>query len=134
MEERELIRAVLAAFRGSTGLPASVARHLGRAAEIDAIVTVAGRALAVEVKRNVDRLEVVPTAKTQLDRARVHYRLEGGLLVTEYLSLNILDACRLHGLYAADLSGNAFVEWDGLLVFVAGRPRHRVQRDRKSVV
>jgi hypothetical protein len=125
----ELVERVLSAVTQSTGLAA----RLAKAAPVAGFVSgakISGWPLKVAAKGKVDRVVTVSEMHTRL--SRVDRRSDSGttLLATEFLSPTMLEACRSLRFNAADASGNAYLEWDGLFVFVSGRPRRERTQQR----
>ncbi len=117
-EEVDLVGRVVAALRESTGLASRVVSS-GRGVDVE----IANLSLRAVTKRRIDRTAAVGVIRSRaLDEGR-HERGREVLVVTEFLSPAVLQACRSLGVNAADASGNACLAWDGLVVFVAGRPR-----------
>ncbi|WP_439687251.1 type IV toxin-antitoxin system AbiEi family antitoxin [Cupriavidus oxalaticus] len=67
--------------------------------------------------------------------ALVHARLNAraqGLLVTTYLSPYLSDRCRQIGLQFIDTAGNAYLEGEGLYIYVSGRRPEAVMRATRT--
>lgn len=76
--------------------------------------------LGVEVKRNIDRLSMADSAKSQLE----HWGYLGnGLLVTTYLSPTLAEHCRQIGLQYLDTAGNVYINQPGLYINQVGKPK-----------
>ncbi|MBK7877489.1 MAG: hypothetical protein IPJ77_17435 [Planctomycetes bacterium] len=94
------------------------------AVRADAVITLRGPK---------DRAEWACEHKTRLERAtlgptihhlvRLREQVGRALLLTEHVTPPIADELRAQGLGFVDLAGNAFLQDEGLLVWVTGRPR-----------
>ena len=73
---------------------------------------------AVECKSAIDRKSQLHQVRQRLERLS-----EDVVLVTPYLSRELAEYCRTTGLQFIDLSGNAYLQAPGLLVFMTGEKR-----------
>ena len=73
---------------------------------------------AVEVKRNVERLE---TLRLLHEHAQENSRRT--LLVAPYISQHLAQECQKLGLNFIDMAGNVHIDVPGRFVFVSGNPR-----------
>lgn len=75
----------------------------------------------VDCKSSIDRKTTLNKVKQQLQRLGAE-----GLLITPYLSRELIDHCREIDLQFIDLSGNAYLHGPGLLIFMTGEKRSLV--------
>jgi hypothetical protein len=125
----ELVERVLFAVTQSTGLPAQLAKATPLAGFFSG-AEISGRRLKVVAKGNVDRVVIVSEMHTRVARVDRPSDSRATLLATEFLSPAMLEACRSLRFNAADASGNAYLAWDGLFVFISGRPRRERTEQR----
>ena len=126
--EVDLIERTLDALAETTGIRGRIRRLGSRGDGPDAIIEFSQRLFAVEAKRTVDRSATLSAAANELQHLVSASNVDGGVLVSEYLSTVMIERCRLMGLNAVDASGNAFLRFDDTLVLVSGRR----PKDRKS--
>jgi hypothetical protein len=117
-EETDLVGRVVAALRESTGLASRVVSW-GPGVDVE----IANLSLRVVMKRRIDRAATVAVISSRIAEEGRQDSGQAVLVATEYLSTAVLQACRSLGVNAADASGNVCLAWDGLVVFVSGRPR-----------
>lgn len=119
--ERELISQAAEAFTRSSGLQLKVfeRKESSSSASPWTVEVVAGETQPTwrypTLVRRIDRREVLGAVKVQLAQG-----VEQGLLVTDHLSSALAHHCRTIGLPFIDGTGNAYLQDDGLLVFVCG--------------
>ena len=129
--EVDLIERALDALAETSGIRGRIQRRRRRLEEPDAIVRFGQRLFAVEAKRTVDRSATLSAAANRLEHYVSASDVDGGVLVSEYLSTVMIERCRLMGLNAVDASGNAFLRFDDTLVVVSGRhPKARPSAPR----
>lgn len=118
--EAKILEAALKAIEGTTGLRGTVNEGVLR--NPDAIVTFgAGKheyRYAAEIK-TVDRFAVLGTIKNKFEAGTLP-----GLLVAPYITAEVAERCRAMGIQFIDVAGNAYLQGDGLRVFVTGRKRN----------
>ncbi len=117
-----IVEAAAIAFADATGIPVRP-RSTPAASGMDAILEFEIGAHRFKrpalVRQTVDRYGTLATIRAQATRSA----RDRPLLVTTYLSPNIVDACRKMDLDALDLAGNASVHLGDSMILVAGRPR-----------
>ncbi|WP_342335236.1 type IV toxin-antitoxin system AbiEi family antitoxin [Burkholderia pseudomallei] len=120
-----IVEAAAIAFGDATGI-AVRPRSTPVASGADAILEFAIGAHRFKrpalVRQTVDRYGTLATIRAQA----THGAGDRPLLVTTYLSPNIVDACRKMDLDAIDLAGNASVLLGDSVILVAGRPRPQI--------
>ncbi len=119
--EVDLIERALDALAESSGIRGRIQRLGGSGEEPDAIVEFGQHLFAVEAKRTVDRSATLSAAANRLRHYVSASNVDGGVLVSEYLSTVMIERCRSMGLNAVDASGNAFLRFDDTLILVSGR-------------
>ncbi len=132
LESPELLARGLDALLASTGLRGRIVPESVPVGNLvaDAIIDIDGLKLIAEVKRAIDRTSSVTAALDQLKRLDAELNVGGLVLITEYLSPEMLNTCRSVGLNAFDASGNAYIVGKGLFVFVTGVPRRLQSAER----
>lgn len=124
--EMELLDAVVAAVRESTGLQIRASQprapFVGKA-RFDAVVEINGRRFLTEIKSTVDRVAALTSAYPKAEGSASPIGFDDTLLVTRYLSNHLLAASRELKVNVADASGNVCLQWDDTLILVSGRPR-----------
>lgn len=103
---------------------ASEARAGTNATRADAVITLRGpmgkTEWACEHKPRFERATLGPTLHHLV---RLREQFGRALLLTEHVTPPIADELRAQGLGFVDLAGNAFLQDEGLFVWVTGRPR-----------
>lgn len=130
----ELLEQALNQLRVNTGLEARIEapkftppphiQHYRPDARI--VVTHQGRETTywVEIKKQVDRPIALLAAFNELATHTGLQKLAtegGGMLVTRYLTPKLAEQCRKMRLQFLDAAGNAYLDQDGLFVFIQGR-------------
>jgi hypothetical protein len=122
-EGERLLDAAVRALTDSTGLIArvEVPSETTTLNATHAVIRLGEHRLGVEVIRRVDRVEAVRAAKTRREGVGGADRdsmlgLDGLVTVTDYLSPDMVKACRVIGLNAFDACGNAYLSIHGMLV------------------
>jgi hypothetical protein len=117
-QERNTLVHALAALRRETGISTKLLKkqHKSADAELDLHLPTGTSRMLVEVKQQVDRFDIPAAIKARA-------RNQPWLLIAPYINPRIAARCReLHQPFA-DMSGNAFLEAPGTLIYVTGLPR-----------
>ncbi|MBF3851442.1 hypothetical protein ISF79_01230 [Burkholderia pseudomallei] len=120
-----IVEAAAIAFGDATGISVT-SRSAPAASGVDAILEFLIGAHRFKrpalVRQTVDRYGTLAAIRAQV----TSHNSDRPLLVTTYLSPNIVDACRKMDIDALDLAGNASVLLGDSVILVSGRPRPQI--------
>ena len=118
---QHLLQDALAALANATGLRGHATGLTEGQGIADVILEITHGNIAAKFAAKINETDRHP-ALAQL-KAREHALIHPPLLVAPYIARPTAEQCRELGLPFIDTAGNAYLEAQGLFVFIAGRPR-----------